>query len=154
MAKITMEDIKKLREETSAGVMDAKKALEESDGDMKKAKEWIVKKGISRADKKADRETGSGLVFAYIHHTGTSGAMVELACETDFVARTDDFQLLAKELAMQVTSSSPENVTDFLTQDYIRESDKTIQDLIKIYSGKLGEKIDLKRFVRYQLGEE
>ena len=149
----SMKDIKKLREETGAGIMDAKKALEESDGDMKKAKEWITKKGLARAEKKADRDAGNGLIYSYIHHDGQSGALIELACETDFVARTDDFQALAKELAMQITSNNPENIPGFLAEDYIREPSQTIEELIKSRSGKLGEKIELKRFVRYKIGE-
>lgn len=153
MAKIDMKMIKQLREETGAGVMDAKKALEESAGDLKKAKEWIIQKGVARAEKKAERETGAGIIFAYVHHTGTVGAMVELACETDFVARTDDFQTLAKELAMQVVSNNPENTAGFLAEDYNRQPSQTIEELIKTTSGKLGEKIELNRFVRYQMGE-
>jgi elongation factor Ts len=149
---VTMEDIKKLREETGAGVMDAKRALEDSKGDMKKAKEWIAKKGVSRAESKSDRETASGVVFTYVHHDNQSGAIIELNCETDFVARTDDFTGLAKELAMQITSNDPENVEDFLTEAYNRDSKKTIDELIKVTSGKLGEKITLKRFLRYRLG--
>ncbi len=150
---VTMEDIKKLREETGAGVMDAKRALEESKGDIKKAKDWIAKKGLARAEKKADRETGNGLVYAYIHHDNQSGALVELNCETDFVARTEDFQTLAKELAMQVTSTDPKDVESFLKDDYIRDSSKTIDALIKEATGKLGENITLKRFVRFRVGE-
>ena len=150
---VTMADIKKLREETGAGVLDAKKALTESGGDMKKAKEWIAKKGLARAEKKADREAGNGIVYAYVHHNNMSGAMVELACETDFVAKTEDFVSLAKNLAMQVVSTNPKDVKAFLKDDYIREPGKTIDELIKAASGKLGEKIELKRFVRYIVGE-
>jgi len=92
-------------------------------------------------------------VYAYVHHDGRSGAMIELACETDFVARTDDFEKLAKELAMQVTSANPKDAAGFLAQDYIRDSSKTIEELVKESSGKLGEKIELKRFVRYGVGD-
>lgn len=151
---VTMEEIKKLREETGAGVMDAKRALEESKGDVKKAKEWIAQKGLDRAEKKADREAGNGLVYAYVHHDNLTGAMVELACETDFVARTEEFSQLAKELAMQVVSNNPENVPGFLAENYNRDSSQTMEELIKGVSGKLGEKIELKRFVRYRVGEE
>lgn len=149
-----MSDIKTLREETGAGVMDAKRALEESAGDMKKAKAWIMKKGLDRAEKKsAERDAGEGIVYAYIHHDHKSGALVELACETDFVARTEDFVHLAKELAMQVTSAVPADLAEFLAQDYIRDSSQTIEQLIKSVSGKVGEKVELKRFVRYKVGE-
>lgn len=151
---ISMADIKKLREETGAGVMDAKRALEEAKGDMKKAQAWIAKKGLDRAEKKsAEREAGEGIVYAYIHHDKKSGALIELGCETDFVARTDDFVNLAKELAMQVTSAQPESIEAFLAQDYIRDSSLTIEQLIKSVSGKVGEKVELKRFVRYRVGE-
>jgi len=149
----TMDEIRKLREETGAGVMDAKKALEESKGDMKAAKAWIAKKGLDRAEKKADREASNGVVYAYVHHNSRSGALVELACETDFVARTDDFVGLAKEIAMQVTSNAPEKVGELLAAPYNRDPKKTMEQLIKETSGKLGEKIELKRFVRYGLGE-
>lgn len=151
---MSMKDIKKLREDTGAGVMDAKKALEESKGDMKKAKEWIVKKGMVRAEKKAaEREAGEGVVYAYIHHDKKSGALLELGCETDFVARTDDFEALAKEIAMQVTSTAPKNVKALLADVYIRDGKKTIDELVKEASGKLGEKIEVKRFERFRVGE-
>lgn len=148
---ITMDQIKALREETGAGVMDAKKALEESNGNVEKAKEWIAKKGMARAEKKADREAGNGLVASYIHHDGRSGALITLNCETDFVARTDDFKNLAKELAMQITSNDPESVEEFLAQPYNRNPKQTMEELIKTVSGKLGEKIELKEFTRYKI---
>lgn len=155
MAKLDMKTIKTLREETGAGVMDAKRALEESDGDLKKAKEWITKKGLARAEKKsAERDAVEGIIYSYIHHDKRSGALVELACETDFVARTDDFENLAKELAMQVTSTNPENIPGFMAEDYLRDPSMTVEELIKATSGKIGEKIELKRFTRYKVGEE
>lgn len=151
---VNMDDIKNLREETGAGIMDVKKALTESKGDIIKAKEWITKKGLARAEKKAaEREANNGVIFSYVHHNHLSGAMVELRCETDFVALTPDFKNLAKEVAMQVTSSDPANIAKLLSQVYIRDSKKTIDQLIKEISGKLGEKIELTRFVRYGLGE-
>lgn len=151
---ISMEDIKQLREETGAGVMDAKQALEECDGDMAQARKWIAQKGLARAEKKADREAGEGLVYSYIHHDKKSGALLELACETDFVAMTDEFEQLAKNLAMQITSNNPENVPGFLGEDYLRDPSMTVEDLIKSVSGKLGEKVELKRFVRFEVGQE
>lgn len=149
-----MSDIKKLRESTGAGVMDAKKALEESKGDMTKAKAWIAKKGLAKAEKKSDRETKSGVVYAYTHHTGESASLIELNCETDFVAKTDDFMKLAKEIAMQVNSMNPKDTKELLAQEYNRDPKLTIEQLIKQTSGKLGENIKLARFVRYELGDK
>jgi elongation factor Ts len=149
-----MEQIKKLRNETGAGVMDAKKALEESKGNFKKATTWISKKGLAKAAKKAGRKTDSGIIHSYIHHNALSGAMIELLCETDFVASNQEFVNLAKELAMQVNSMNPKNVKEFLSQEYIRDSSLTVEELIKSLSGKLGENIQLKRFIRYELGEK
>jgi elongation factor Ts len=103
--------IKQLREETGAGIADCRMALEESDGDMAKAREALIKKGIERADKKADREIKAGLVYSYIHN-GRVGAMIEMGCETDFVAKTDDFVNLCKEVAMQVASMNPESIEE------------------------------------------
>lgn len=150
---VSTDQIKQLREQTGAGVMEAKKALEESGGDMKKAQDWIAKHGMLKAEKKADRVTKEGLVYAYIHHDGKSGAMVELTCETDFVARTDDFKNLAKELAMQVTSMRPKDVEEFLQQEYIRDPSKKVADLITEVIAKTGENVKLVRFVRFGLGE-
>lgn len=151
--KPSLDQIKKLREETGAGVMGAKRALEEAGGDMEKAKKIITEKGLVQAAKKAKRATGEGIILAYVHYNHKSGALVELACETDFVAETQDFKTLAKELAMQVTSMDPLDVASFLSQPYIRDPQKTVKELIGEYVGKLGENIKLVRFVRYGLGE-
>ncbi len=159
---MTMDLIKQLREKTGAGVMDAKKALEEvlsnSKLETRKSKQMleeaakiIQKRGLARAEEKADRETSQGLIYAYIHHDGKSGALIKLACETDFVARTDDFKNLAKELAMQVTSMDPKTVDEFVGQDYIRDSSMKIGDLIKQTAGKVGENIQLIEFKRLGL---
>ena len=126
---ITAEDIKKLREETGAGVMDAKKALEASNGDFEKAKEQLHTAGVEKAEKRSERATGQGLIETYIHG-GKVGAMVEVGCETDFVARTDEFKNLAKELSMQVASMNPVDVEELLAQDYIRDSSKKVKDLV------------------------
>lgn len=147
------EMIKELREKTAAGVMDCRKALEEAKGDIEKAAEILRKQGLEKAEKKADRVTGQGLVSAYIHQTGKIGAIVEVSCETDFVARTEDFKILAHELAMQVASMNPKDVPDLLKQEYIRDSSKTISDLIKETIAKLGENIVVKKFSRIELGE-
>ena len=152
MAKvISMEDIKILREKTNAGVMDAKKALEESDGNMAKAEEWIRQKGMQRAEKKADRETKAGVIASYVH-MGKIGVLVELNCETDFVAKTDAFVNLGKELAMQVSSMNPESVDELMAQVYIRDGAKTIAELVKETAGKVGENVTVKRLARFELG--
>ena len=149
--KVSMDKIKELREKTGCGVMDAKKALEESEADLKKAEAWIMKKGVAKAEKKSDRETKQGVVMSYIHHDGKAGALVKLLCETDFVAKTEDFKKLAYELAMQVTSMQPKDNEEFLKQDYVRDSSLTIEALIKQTAAKLGENVQLGEFVRLSL---
>lgn len=144
--KVRLEDIKKLREKTSAGVADCRQALEEAKGKMDEAIKILRKKGLERAEKKADRAVKAGAVFSYVHHTGKVGSMIALACETDFVAKTDEFQKLGKELAMQVVSMRPENVEDFLQQDYARDPAKKIAEVIKEVVGKLGENIQVVDF--------
>lgn len=152
MANVTAADIKALREETGAGMMECKKALEESDGNMDKAREWIKQRGLAKAEKKADRETKEGYIAVYVHNTNKMAAMVEILCETDFVARNPEFQEMAKNVAMQVVSMSPETVEELLAQDYIRGGG-TIEELVKGLSGKIGEKFVVSRFVRYAVGE-
>jgi elongation factor Ts len=132
--------------------MDAKKALEESDGDMVKATEWVRQRGLAKAAKKADREAKEGVIANYVHMNKVA-AMVELNCETDYVARNDEFQHLGREIAMQVASMAPENVEELLKQQYNRDPKRTIEELVKELSGKIGEKMEVKRFVRYQVGE-
>lgn len=139
----TMEEIKKLREMTSAGVMDCRQALLENGGDMKKAEEWLRKKGVQKAEKKADRAVKAGTVFSYVHHTGRIGCMVALACETDFVAKTEEFQKLGRELSIQAAGTQPEDVKEFLNQDYLREPGKKLEVLIKETIGKVGENIQV-----------
>ncbi len=149
---VNIDDLKKLRTETSASIGDVRQALEESDGDLAKARDWLRKKGFERAEKKGERTTEQGLVEAYIHSNGKIGVLVELLCETDFVARTDEFKTLAKEIAMQVAAMNPQNVEELLTQDYIRDGSKTIDNLVKETIAKLGENIQLKRFSRLEIG--
>jgi len=149
-----IEEIKKLREKTGAGVMDVKKALAEAKGNVKKAEEIIKKKGLDKAKKKADREVLSGLVYSYIHQTGKIGAMVEMACETDFVASNEKFKSLCKEMAMQVASKNPKDVEELLKQDYFRDTSKKVEDVIKELIGKIGENMKVVRFVRFELGEK
>ncbi len=133
-------DIKKLRETTGAGVMDAKKALEESGGDLEKAKEYLKSKGIERAQKKAEREIKAGSIFSYIHG-GKVGALVKIGCETDFVAKNEEFVKIGNEIAMQVAAMGPENIEELLEQDYIRDSSKKIKDLVTDLISKTGENI-------------
>jgi elongation factor Ts len=151
MAQLDLKAIKKLREETSASIADCRRALEEAKGDEKKALEWLKKRAGEIAAKKADRETGQGLVEAYIHGGGKVGVLVELLCETDFVAKTDEFKQLAKEVAMQVAAMNPKDVEELLKQDYIRDSSLTIEQLVKNAIGKIGENITVKKFVRFEI---
>lgn len=149
---ISAMDIKKLREETGAGVLDCKRALTEAEGDYKKAMSLVKERGLARAEKKSDRETKAGAIFSYVHANGGIAALVELVCETDFVAINSEFQALGKNIAMQVVAMKPENVSDLLEQEYIRDGATTIGYLVKELSGKIGEKIAVSRFVRYELG--
>ena len=143
--------LKQLREETSASIADVKTALEETNGDYKKALGWLKKHGIEKAEKKADRETSQGLVESYIHQNGKVGALVEVLCETDFVARTDEFKNLCHEVAMQVAAMNPKDVATLLKQDYIRDGSFTIESLVKSTIGKLGENIVIKSFQRIEI---
>lgn len=154
MAKYTAADVKKLREETGAGIMDCKHALEEAEGDYQQAQKAVKAKGLARAEKKtAEREAGKGYLGCYVHATGEIGGVAELLCETDFVARGEEFQELAKEIAMQVAAMAPENNEELLAQEAIKHGETTIETLIKELSGKTGEKIALGRFWRMQIGE-
>lgn len=143
---VNIEDIKKLRAETDAAVSDCRAALEESKGDFKKAMKILSDKAIKKADKKADREVKSGFVFSYVHHTGKIGSMLTLACETDFVAKNEEFQKLGRELALHICAAKPESTDELLQQEYVRDSSKTIQELIKSVIGKLGENIQVLDF--------
>src|SRR3990167_7826990 len=150
--KISLEDVKKLRIKTGVGIADCRKAFEESGGDFKKAEELLKSWGAEIASKKKDRATGQGVVETYIHGGGKVGAMVEVNCETDFVAKTDELKNLAHEVAMQVSAMDPKNVEELSKQEYIRDSSKTIDDLIKEVIAKVGENIVVKRFIRFELG--
>jgi len=151
---VTVTDIKKLREKTGGGVMECRKALEETKGDFKKAETLLTKWGIERSEKKADRETGAGIVDAYIHAGGKVGVLLELKCETDFVARTDDFKKLSHELCLQISSMEPKDIKSLFKQEYIRDPKIKIEDLIKGVIGKLGENMTVARFQRFKLGEK
>lgn len=147
-----IDQIKKLREQTGAGIADCREALKESDGNFEKAKDWLKKKGLDKASSKAKRDVKAGIVEVY-SHAGKVGVIVELLCETDFVARTEDFKNLAHELALQVASMNPASVEELLSQEYIRDNSLTVDQLIKSVIGKLEENIQLKRFERIALGE-
>lgn len=151
---ISASQIKKLREKTGGGVMDCKRALEESKGDEKKAVELLNKWGIEKSEKKEGRETKAGLIDSYIHAGSKVGVLLELLCETDFVARTDDFKKLTHELCLQISAMNPKDVKELLKQEYIRDPKLKIEELVKQTIGKLGENIQIARFIRYQLGQE
>jgi elongation factor Ts len=195
---ISTKDISELRARTGAGMMDCKKALEEAGGDMEKAMELLRKKGIAKAEKRAGRTASQGVVVSYIHHNQQVGALVELDCETDFVARTEDFNQLARDIALHVASADPigvsaedipaellererriaeeqvaaegkpENIRakivdgklkkfvaerTLLDQVFIKDDSRTVGDLVKEASGKLGEAVTVRRFARFRVGE-
>jgi elongation factor Ts len=196
---ISPADVKKLREQTGCGFMDCKQALQEADGNFEEAKDILRKKGIAVAAKRADRAASEGAVISYIHGDGRIGVLLELNCETDFVARTEGFRGLAKELAMQVAAAKPkwvskdevseadiarersvlieqakaegkpENIAEkmvegrmrkfyqefcLLEQEYIRDESKRVQDLVDDLVSQCGERVIVRRFVRFALGEE
>lgn len=148
MAKI--DQIKQLREETEVSITECKKALEAAGGDLKKAKEILKQWGKELAQKKRERKAGQGIIESYIHLNQKVGALLELNCETDFVAKSKDFQLLAHELCLQITAMGDEGIP-LLEQPWIKDETKTIKDLIDEYIAKLGENIIVKRFVRYKI---
>ena len=192
----TAKDVQELRQRTGAGMMECKRALEETNGDMEKAAENLRKKGIAKADKRVGKQTSEGQITSYIHHNGKVGVLVEVNCETDFVARTDDFKTLAREIALHIASAAPlsvdkdgvpseavererrifaeqaresgkpENIiakmvegkvesyykeVALLYQPWIREPKKTIGELVKEASARVGENIQVRRFVRFQM---
>ena len=148
---IDLELLKKLREETQASVADVKNAVEEAAGNYEKAKDLLRKRGAEIAEKKAQRETSQGLVESYVHGNGKIGVLVKLSCETDFVARTEEFKNLAHEIAMQVSAMDPKDVKSLLSQEYIRDPKLKIEDLVKEAVGKLGENIKVAQFSRIEL---
>ena len=160
---ISANAVKELREKTGAGVMECKRALQDAGGNMEKAVEALRQKGLAKHSKVAGRAVTQGLIESYIHTGGRIGALVEVNCETDFVARTDEFRTLAREIAMQVASMDPQTVGNFdekgardtnalLDQEYIRDTSKTIRDLVKETIGKVGENIQISRFTRFEVG--
>ena len=147
---ISLEKIKKLREETGVSISECKKALEKAKGNLKQAKETLKKSGRDLAKEKKEREVKAGIIESYVHSGKKIGAMVELHCESDFVARSEDFQKLAHELCLQIAAISPEEIP-LPKQPWIRDETKTVEDLIDEYIAKFGENIVLKNFVRYEL---
>lgn len=197
--QISAKDVQELRQRTGAGMMECKRALEEAQGNLDRAADALRAKGITKAEKRAGRATSEGLIVSYIHPPGKIGVLLEINCETDFVARTDDFRTLASELALHIAAADPVSVTKddvpadivererrifeeqartsgkpdnilakivdgkveayykkvvLLSQEWIREPDKSIDELIKEASARLGENIQVRRFTRFQLGAE
>jgi elongation factor Ts len=165
--EISTDMIKDLRAQSGAGIMDCRSVLLETEGDIDKALEILKKKGLLKAQKKAGRITGQGLVEAYIHTAGRIGAMIEVNCETDFVARTDEFKEMAHCLAMQVAALAPQYISEedipegsdavpeescLLDQPYIKDPTKTVKEVITETIARVGENIKVSRFVRYELG--
>ena len=195
---ITASDVKTLREKTGAGMMDCKKALTEANGDMEKAIELLREKGLAAAVKKSGRIAAEGIVDSYIHLGGKIGVLLEVNCETDFVAKTDEFRALVKDIAMQIAAANPkylrkedvetaelekereilraqalnegkpEKIVDkmvegriqkyykevcLLEQPFVKDPDKSVQDLVTEKIAKIGENISVRRFVRYEMGE-
>jgi elongation factor Ts len=165
--EISTDIIKELRQKTGAGVMDCKKALTEAGGDINKACDIIAQRGLAIAKKKSDRAADQGAIECYVHTGNHLGVMVEVNCETDFVARTEEFKTLAHNLALQISAMAPQYIsadeipsgsdTDpqvacLLSQPYIKDPGKTIQDIITETIAKTGENIKVRRFVRFELG--
>ena len=165
--RISPEVIKETRRRTNAGILECKNALSEADGDIEKAIEILKRRGITIAEKKKNHTANEGVIEAYIHHTRRIGALVELNCETDFVAGTNEFRELARNLAMQVAATSPQFITAedmpkksemdpqtacLLPQPFIKDPSKTVQEIIAEVIAKVGENIKIRRFARFELG--
>ena len=198
MADISAAMVKELREATGSGIMDCKRVLAEADGNMEKAIELLRKKGLAKAAKRAGRSTSEGMIYSYIHTGAKLGVLLEVNCESDFVAKTDDFAAFAKDIAMHIAAANPagltkedvdpvvvekereiykaqmleegkpENIIDkivdgkvekfykevcLMSQQYVKDPQKTIEDVLKETIGKIGENIQIKRFARFQIGE-
>jgi len=149
--KVTAKQIKVMRDKTGAGIMEVKKALEEAKGDEKKAAMILKKSGLKKLKKRSEKETNEGQVYSYVHAGGRVGAIVKVVCETDFVARSDDFTKVCKELAMQVASMNPKNVKELLAQAYIRDSKKKVKDLVEEVAVKVKEKVEVVKIARLSL---
>jgi elongation factor Ts len=152
MAKIDPKDVQRLRSESGAGVMDCKRALEETGGDYAKALALIKERGIQSVAKKSERDAKEGVIASYVHSNRRVGALVELASETDFVSRGEDFQKLAQEIAMQVAAMQPASVDELLEQPYIRDASKKIKDLVTDVAASTKENVHVRRIQRFELG--
>ncbi|HJY98201.1 MAG TPA: elongation factor Ts [Patescibacteria group bacterium] len=150
MGKIDIALIKRLREETGVAIIRIREVLEEVKGNEKKALAILKKEGLEKAEGRGERETSQGQVFSYVHHTGKVASLVELLCETDFVAKNELFVVLGKDIAMQVASMGEENIEK---QEFIKDPSKTIAELIKEVIAKTGENVRLGRVVRVELGK-
>ena len=165
---VTAQEVKELRERTGVGMMDCKRALVEANGDMDEAIKILREKGLAAAAKKAGRIAAEGIVEAYIHLNGKIGVMVEVNCETDFVAKTPDFKAFVHSIAMHIAAAKPEKIVDkivegriskyykevcLMEQQYILDTDTTIAQMVNDQVVKVGEKISIRRFVRYEMGE-
>jgi elongation factor Ts len=147
-----IKEVKRLKDLTGVGLTDAKAALEEAGGDFDKALAAMRKKGLTKAEKRGEREARAGLVGSY-NHDGRIGVLVEVNCETDFVARNDIFKELVKDLAMHIAASEPADVTELLEQPYVKNPDQTVGEYVKDHNARLGENIVVRRFARIALGE-
>ncbi len=146
-----VEKIKALREETGLSLGEINKAFKESGGDLEKTKELLANLGGSVAAKKSSREVSEGLIGSYVHNNGKLGSLVEMLCETDFVARNDDFKALAKDIAMHIAAMKPEDSEDLLNQPFVKNPEQTVRDLINSYIAKLGENIKLGRYQVFEI---
>ena len=153
MAKITADEIRKLKEATGAPVMRAKKLLEELNGNFKKAEEILRKEGFEKVAKRADRASAQGLIETYVHHSGKVATMIELLSETDFVARNELFKELAHNLALQLASVPAKDAKDFSKQDFIKDPSKKVEELVKEVIAKTGENIQIGRIHRIEIGK-
>ena len=150
MAAITSAMVKELRERTNAGMMDCKKALVNADGDMDKAIDWLREKGLAQAAKKASRVAAEGAVASYISENGSVGVIVEINCETDFVAQTDNFKNFCAKVAKHIAVANPADIDTLLAQKFIDDENVTVKDLISETTVAIGEKLDVRRFARYE----
>lgn len=149
---VNIDDVKKLKELTGVGLTDAKKALEETNGDFDKALAAMRKKGLTKAAKRTEREARAGLIGTY-NHDGRIGVNVEVNCETDFVARNDIFKDLVKDVAMHIAASEPADVKELLDQPFVKNPEQTVADYVKDHAARLGENVVVRRFNRIALGE-
>jgi elongation factor Ts len=149
--KKLIELVKKIREETGLGVMEIKVAVDEAEGDEKKVKEILKKKGFEKAEKKAERETHQGRIATYTHNTGKIGVMVELLCETDFVAKNEEFLAVARDLCLQVTAMAPKNAKALMSQEFVKDPSKKVEELIHGLVMKFGENIKIGRIERFEI---